>query len=132
MLKLQLHDAIYRLRFYSKSLIHILSRSNSHNKVASMQTNRGDKSHRVIIALFDDEKFVTDRLFISIGRSLLYCSLVASKDFSANVFTVGEKAKSYQTNNQTTEIKKVIHIILTFSLTSDSRVRKLLLVWEPV
>ena len=28
-LKLQLHDAIYRLRFYSNSLIHILSLSNS-------------------------------------------------------------------------------------------------------
>ena len=50
-LKLQLHDAIYRLRFYSKSLIHILSLSNSHNNVASIQKNRGDKSHRVIVAL---------------------------------------------------------------------------------
>ena len=49
-LKLQLHDAIYRLRFYSDSLIHILSLSNSHN-VASLQKNRGDKSHRVIVAL---------------------------------------------------------------------------------
>ena len=49
--KLQLHDAIYRLRFYSNSLIHILSLSNSHNNVASMQKNRGDKSHRVIVAL---------------------------------------------------------------------------------
>ena len=50
-LKLQLHDAIYRLRFYSNSLIHILSLSNSHNNVASIQKNRGDKSHRVIVAL---------------------------------------------------------------------------------
>ena len=49
-LKLQLHDAIYRPRFYSKSLIHILSLSNSHNNVASIQKNRGDKSHRVIVA----------------------------------------------------------------------------------
>ena len=49
--KLQLHDAIYRLRFYSNSLIHILSLSNSHNNVASLQKNRGDKSHRVIVAL---------------------------------------------------------------------------------
>ena len=49
--KLQLHDAIYRLRFYSNSLIHILSLSNSHNNVASIQKNRGDKSHRVIVAL---------------------------------------------------------------------------------
>ena len=49
--KLQLHDAIYRLRFYSNSLIHILSHSNSHNNVASLQKNRGDKSHRVIVAL---------------------------------------------------------------------------------
>ena len=47
--KLRLHDAIYRLRFYSDSLIHILS--NSHNNVASIQKNRGDKSHRLIIAL---------------------------------------------------------------------------------
>ena len=49
--KLQLHDAIYLLRFYSNSLIHILSLSNSHNNVASIQKNRGDKSHRVIVAL---------------------------------------------------------------------------------
>ena len=39
-LKLQLHDAIYRLRFYSISFIHILSLSNSHNNVASIQKNR--------------------------------------------------------------------------------------------
>ena len=49
--KLQLHDAIYRLRFLSNSLIHILSLSNSHNNVASIQKNRGDKSHHVIVAL---------------------------------------------------------------------------------
>ena len=49
--KLQLHDAIYRLRFYSNSLTHILSLSNSHNNVASIQKNRGDKSHRVIVTL---------------------------------------------------------------------------------
>ena len=48
-LKLQLHDAIYRLRFYSNSLIHILSLSNSQ---ASLQKNWGDKSHRVSVALF--------------------------------------------------------------------------------
>ena len=51
-LKLQLHDAIYRLRFYWNSLIHIVSLSNLHNNVASIQKNRGDKSHRVIAALF--------------------------------------------------------------------------------
>ena len=45
-----LHHAIYRLRFYSTSLIHILSLSNSHNNVASLQKNRGDKSHRAIVA----------------------------------------------------------------------------------
>ena len=50
-LRLQLHDAIHRLRFYSNSLIHILLLSNSHNDVASIQKNRGDKSHRVIVAL---------------------------------------------------------------------------------
>ena len=49
-LKLQLHDAIYRLRFYSNLLTHILSLSSSHNNVASKQKNRGDKSHRVIVA----------------------------------------------------------------------------------
>ena len=49
--KLQLHAAIYRLRFYSNSLIHILSLSNSHNNVASIQKNRDDKSHLVIVAL---------------------------------------------------------------------------------
>ena len=50
-LKLQLHEAIYRLRFYSNTLIHILSLSNSHNNVASVQKSRSDKSHRVIVAL---------------------------------------------------------------------------------
>ena len=49
-LKLQLDDAIYRLRFYSNSLIHILSLSSSHNNVASLQKNWADKSHRVIVA----------------------------------------------------------------------------------
>ena len=49
--KLQLHVAIYRLRFFSNSLIHILSLSNSYNNVASIQKNRDDKSHRVIVAL---------------------------------------------------------------------------------
>ena len=60
--KLQLHDAIYRLRFYSNSFIHILSLSNSHNNVASLQKNRGDKSHHVIIAL--------DRFCIEINVSV--------------------------------------------------------------
>ena len=46
-LKLRLHDAIYRLRFYSNSLIHILALSTSHNNVR----NRGEKSHRVIVAI---------------------------------------------------------------------------------
>ena len=41
----------YRLLFYSNSLIHILLLSNSHNNVASIQKNRGDKSHGVITAL---------------------------------------------------------------------------------
>ena len=31
--------------------VHILSLSNSHNNVASIQKNRGDKSHSVIVAL---------------------------------------------------------------------------------
>ena len=41
-LKLQLHDAIYLLRFYSNLLIHILSLSNLHNNEAPIQKNRGD------------------------------------------------------------------------------------------
>ena len=49
--KLQLHGAIYRLRFYSNSLVRVLSLSNRDNNVASTQKNRGDKSHRVIVAL---------------------------------------------------------------------------------
>ena len=44
--KLQLHT-----RFFSNSLIHILSLSNLHNNVASIQKNRDDKSQRVIVAL---------------------------------------------------------------------------------
>ena len=49
--KLQLHYAIYQLQFYSNLLIHILSLSNSHSNVASLQKNREDKSHHVIVAL---------------------------------------------------------------------------------
>ena len=69
-LKLQLHDAIYRLRFFSNSLIHILSLSNSHNSIASIQKNRGDKSHRVIVALnvelqFEKPKNITKIMIIS-------------------------------------------------------------------
>ena len=48
--ELRLHDAIYRLRFCSNSLIHILSLSSLHNNVASIQKNRGDKSHRAMVA----------------------------------------------------------------------------------
>ena len=44
--KLQLYHAIYRLRFYSNSLFHILLLSNSHNDVTSIQKNRDDKSQR--------------------------------------------------------------------------------------
>ena len=36
-IKLLLHNAIYRLRFYSNSLIYILSLSSSHNNVASIR-----------------------------------------------------------------------------------------------
>ena len=57
--KLQLRDAIYRLLFYSNSLIHILSLSNSHSDVASLQKKRDDKSHRVIVALFAIAALVT-------------------------------------------------------------------------
>ena len=53
--KLQLHDVIYRLRFYSNLLIHILSLSNLYNNIAPIQKNRGDISHRVIEALDDDD-----------------------------------------------------------------------------
>ena len=49
--KVQLHDTIYRLRFYTNSLIHVLSLSNLQCNVAPIQKNRGNKSHRVIVAL---------------------------------------------------------------------------------
>ena len=49
--KLQLHDAIYRVRFYSFSLIHVLSLSNLHNNVASTHKNRGDKSYHRFVSL---------------------------------------------------------------------------------
>ena len=48
-LKIRLHDEIYWLIFYPNSLIHILSLSNLHNNVASIQKNQGDKSHHVIL-----------------------------------------------------------------------------------
>ena len=66
-LNLRLHDVIYRVRFYSNSLIHTSLLSNSHNNVASIQKNRGDKSHRVIVAL------------ISFGRSTINKLTIAQK-----------------------------------------------------
>ena len=65
-------------------------------------------------------------------RQIFIVVLFTSKHFSATVFIVGEKAMSYQSNNQTIEIKETMNIILTFSLHSDSCVRVMLLVWEPV
>ena len=50
-LKLQLHDAIYQLRFYSNLLIHILSLSISHHNLASTQNNLGDKSQCALFFL---------------------------------------------------------------------------------
>ena len=73
-IKLQLHDAIYRLRFNSNSLIHILSLSNSHNNVASIQKNRGDESDRVIGAL-TGKHYYTNR-DVSIAHSLTVSSLL--------------------------------------------------------
>ena len=77
LVKLQSHDAIYRLRFYSNSLIHILSLSNSHNNVASIQKNRADKSHRVIVAL---EMYQMKR-FIDMEQSPLSMFLLLSAWF---------------------------------------------------
>ena len=42
------------MRFYAilfKLVIHILSLSNSHNNVASIKKNRGDKSYLVVVVL---------------------------------------------------------------------------------
>ena len=64
-LQLQLHDAIYQLRFYSNSLIRILSLSNSCNNVASIQKNRADKSHRVIVAFVEVPKTCIQICFIA-------------------------------------------------------------------
>ena len=83
-LKLQLHDAIYRLRFYSNSLIHILSLSNSHNNVASIQKNRDDKSDRVIVALvrlwLNDNVMFYKTLFVSMSvKQNLFVSVFVHK-----------------------------------------------------
>ena len=50
-LTLRLHDAIYRLGFYSNMLINIVSLSNLHNNVVSLQKSRGDKSQRAPLDL---------------------------------------------------------------------------------
>ena len=68
--------------------------------------------------------FLLEQIFIIV--------LFTSKDFSATVLMVGEKAMSYQTHNQTTEIKEAIHRIWTSPLHSDNSVRVLLWIWEPV
>ena len=69
--KLQLHDAIYRLRFYSISLTHILSLSNSHSDVASIQKNRGDKSHRVIVAIQSSTRLLSVKQSLRIFWKML-------------------------------------------------------------
>ena len=70
--KLQLHDAIYRPRFFSNSLIHILLLSNLHNSIASIQKNPGDKSHRVTVVLqtFKVGRVVRNRTFIYKGLTV--------------------------------------------------------------
>ena len=91
-LKLQLHDAIYGLRFYSNSLIHILSLSNSHNNVASLQKNRGDKSHRVIVALSilthasesNEVKTISGRFRLQLFNYCLFSSCMMCPDCLTN------------------------------------------------
>ena len=80
--KLRLHDAIYRLRFYSNSLTHILSLSNSHNDVSSIQKNRGDKSHRVIVAIV---VYVVSRGLGQIAQHDWFNIIVFNHDFFALV-----------------------------------------------
>ena len=78
-LKLKLHGAIHLLRFYSNSLTHILSLSNSHNNDASIQKNRGDKLYRVIVAL---SNYLWTRLSvriigaIKVDRESCYCAFL--------------------------------------------------------
>ena len=43
LLKLRLEDAIYQLRFYSNSLIHVLSLSNSNNNVYTIITKESER-----------------------------------------------------------------------------------------
>ena len=75
LVKLQLHDAICQLRFYWNSLIHILSLSNSHNNVASMQKNRGGKSQRVIVALLAQHAILFQTVFsFAFLRSYIFFS----------------------------------------------------------
>ena len=91
--KLQLHDAIYRLRFYSNSLIHMLSLSNSHNDVTSIQKNRGDKSHRVIVALVWLLKYslCAIRITLTTPMSSFGCLLLSSISTSTNLLTLRGK-----------------------------------------
>ena len=65
-------------------------------------------------------------------RQIFTVVLLISKYFSGTVFMVSEKALSYQSHNQTTEIKVAIHIITTLPVHSDPRIWILLWVWEPV
>ena len=44
-IRLQLHYAIYRLRFYSELLIRVYMLSISYNDISWIQKNRPDKSH---------------------------------------------------------------------------------------
>ena len=97
-LKLQLHNAIYRLQFYSNSLIHILSLSNSHNNAASIQKNRDDKSHSVIVALFESASRVNwDELTVS--------------EMVQNVESVGERFPCTSTDSRGYSVNKPIDLL---------------------
>ena len=77
LVKLQLYDAIYRLRFYSNSFIHILLLPNLHNNVASIQKNRDDKSHSVIVALemYQLKRFIDMEHSLGLTVCLCFCLL---------------------------------------------------------
>ena len=65
-------------KIFLKGLIHILSISNSHNKVASVQKKWGDKLHRVIVASCRYSNHNHSKVTILLKEGILIIWLISS------------------------------------------------------
>ena len=80
-LKLQLHDVIYRLLFYSNSLIRIISVSNSHNNIASLQKNHNLRL-RLHGAIYRPDSFVLMLHYFANLKAIHFLNFPRGAEFS--------------------------------------------------